>query len=334
MRPWTPNTLSIGGVGSRPQTGNSAAFYLACGGIITQGMMHRRTSILGLLAVALAVGATPVFAASWFDTVPANHWTYRFLDDLTTAGLLRQPVVPAGDEPRLLTRSEMAWRIVPMLATLQGGADANRYAAQAAQELVVDLSGSQRAILGWKLEQLVSELRDELSSFGIDPTAATRAVQFMRSREASLEFRIGSRDTAGVTLRQPDLASAGARPLLAAYSEQLPTTATPLRVNPAALGGANFLLIDPQLYTIGGEYAHDLGSRLSLSLGYETLMRQGSATFFGPDATNLMTFGVEWKASRSTGLLLRYRLIDRPEILTAGERTLEQSGQLELRFRF
>ena len=279
------------------------------------------------------MGATPVFAASWYDTVPANHWTYRFLDDLSAAGMLRQPVDPNGAEPKLLTRSEMAWRIVPMLATLQGGEDTNPYAAGAARELVARLSASQRAILGWKLEQLVAELHDELASFGIDPASAGRAVQFMRNREASIDFHLGSNDNVGVTLRQPDLASAGARPLLSAYSEQLPVMTTPLRVNPSALGGPSFLLMDPELYTIGGEYAHDLGSRLSLSLGYETLMRQGSATFFGPDATNLMTFGIEWKASRSTGVLLRYRLIDRPELSTA-DRTLEQAGQLELRFRF
>ncbi|MCL5102840.1 MAG: S-layer homology domain-containing protein [Armatimonadetes bacterium] len=143
-----------------------------------------------LLAVAVLLCATAVYAQGPFNDVPTDHWAYDAINQLQKDGVLIGYPDGTFAGKRTITRYEFATALARILAMLPGTpgerppVDLSGYAKKSD---IPDVSKfATKADLD-ALKKLMDEFRDELAALGVDVDALKRDVAALDARLCAVE---------------------------------------------------------------------------------------------------------------------------------------------------
>jgi hypothetical protein len=144
-----------------------------------------------LIAAAVLVSATPVFASTFSD-VPTDHWAYEAIDYLQYAGLVEgSPDGTFGGE-RAFTRYEMAMIIARVFTKIQDWQAMNGEGGPPLE----GAANTEEVFV--RLDRLSDEFRDELADLGARLTAVEDEQTRMRGEMDDLKALIKDSGLSGV----------------------------------------------------------------------------------------------------------------------------------------
>ena len=250
----------------------------------------------------------------------------------------------------------------------RGGSDAGCQQAQGLEETLAGASDQQLSQAAGDLRLLATAFGGELAALDLKPESVESALTLL-THPAELRKLMAA--LLGPAVPPPDqpparssatpiTAAPGSRPLLSPRNE-----ASTLRVSaPAALhsgGPLRYLPAGPAdsrnstfmwllgygndpgpslqatrellLRPVRGGVEYGLTDSLTISLGYEALLRQGRGAA-PSDSAALRTLGVGYRFTPSTSLSLRYHFMSYSDPLLAATRPPSRLGEAELTIRF
>ena len=330
--------------------------------------MYRVWPIVGLIVVWLGGSAY----GGPFAQVPQGDPAYAAFGRLVAVRLLGS-AIPGPGGKMTLTRYEFALAIERPLRQLnaleqcrRGGSDADCQQAQDLAPVLTAAGDQQLSQAAVDLRLLATAFAGELSALDLKPELVQSALALLAQPAELRKLAVAllgqsatpqpppPRTTATSTAPGTRSLPTGRRteaPSLRLNTPSAPRDSSSLRYLPAgpadsrnstfmwllgygsdlglSLSGPRQLLLRP----VRGGVEYGLTDSLTVSLGYEALLRQGRGAA-PTDSAALRTLGVGYRLSPSTSLSLRYHLMSYSDPLIAATRPPSRLGEAELTIRF
>ena len=309
--------------------------------------------------------------ASPFAEVPSGHWAYSACVYLADQGMIKNSLPSDFAGRSLLTRYEFGLALLEPLDKIEALVERHNSINPAARYLLLEaddlqpvvsrLGESGMRLVGRKLTRLVDEFRDVLTLLGrkhdvlrqtlsqfsaeskeiekwaaasTSHTPSSSSGETANTGAAGISYSLGE-SRVGVSYRSVD-AGTGLRYLPMVSDPILGTTiiSRALARDPAETEAENrFVTRRLSLGGLGGSVEYGLTDNLTVSLGYEALVREGQLPKI-LEGRRRRTVGIGYRLSPDALVRLRYHLIDYADKNVVGNRGPDRLAESELSISF